>query len=542
MVCSACGFENATGMRFCGMCGTPLPHRPLTAPGAQGTLNLTRVPVDNGALGGQRTVSVPSSRRAGSPEVTGADGGTSATLTEQICLVNPADAVGAAPASVIEPPPKDLVPDVPLDEYVQNFHYQPPSDPTEITMRGDASVAEHAASANKATVTEAAIANETGPADAVAVSATSETKPVPETAAGAASDTVESRLGLEPETPAEAQVERPRFLDISESSKEISLAASGTSTVVGPSFLGLSDPPEVEAESGPAEADEVPGKSHWRTWLAVAVVLVFAGLGLMEWRSQVYQTDDGPVEIVKAKMRNWRNAIPASSQLAPTTSSPDNAKPEMQGQEPTQNQPGHPSPPASGPAVAAAPPSKAAAASKQQPATGQAASAERPANGNSKTSASSATLPTAAGKSQPPGQDATAKPLVPGAEELAKAKNASDSAAAAAWLWKSTAKGNPDAPVQLADMYIKGEGVPRSCEQAVVLLKTAAAKENARARSRLASMYATGDCVQRDRVEAYRWLSSALVANPNSEWAQQNRATIWQQMTPEERELVAKYR
>ena len=137
---------------------------------------------------------------------------------------------------------------------------------------------------------------------------------------------------------------------------------------------------------------------------------------------------------------------------------------------------------------------------------------------------------------------APAKTPAPGAEELAKAKNASDSAAEAAWLWKATAKGNPDAPVQLADMYIKGDGVPRSCEQAMVLLKTAAAKENASARNRLASLYATGQCVPRNRVEAYRWLSSALVANPNSEWAQQNRDFLWQQMTPEERQLAQKYR
>ena len=126
------------------------------------------------------------------------------------------------------------------------------------------------------------------------------------------------------------------------------------------------------------------------------------------------------------------------------------------------------------------------------------------------------------------------KKAVPGAEEMAKANNASDSAAEAAWLWKATAKGNPDAPVRLADMYVKGDGVPRSCEQAMVLLKTAAEKENALARNRLASMYSSGTCVQRNRVEAYRWLSSALDANPNSDWAQQNRDMLWQQMTPEE--------
>ena len=36
-------------------------------------------------------------------------------------------------------------------------------------------------------------------------------------------------------------------------------------------------------------------------------------------------------------------------------------------------------------------------------------------------------------------------------------------------------------------------------------------------------------------MKAYRWLSSALAADPNSHWAQQNRDVIWQQMTPEER-------
>jgi TPR repeat protein len=125
---------------------------------------------------------------------------------------------------------------------------------------------------------------------------------------------------------------------------------------------------------------------------------------------------------------------------------------------------------------------------------------------------------------------------------MAKAKNASDSAAAAAWLWKATAKGNPDAPVQLADMYIRGNGVPRSCEQAMVLLKTAAAKENATARNRLGSMYESGNCVQRNRVEAYRWMSAALQANPYSEWAQQSREQLWQQMTPEEQAAAQKYR
>ncbi len=46
MVCSSCGQENPSTNRFCGMCGTPLPQRPLTAPGAQSTVGFTRVPVE----------------------------------------------------------------------------------------------------------------------------------------------------------------------------------------------------------------------------------------------------------------------------------------------------------------------------------------------------------------------------------------------------------------------------------------------------------------------------------------------------------------
>ncbi len=159
-----------------------------------------------------------------------------------------------------------------------------------------------------------------------------------------------------------------------------------------------------------------------------------------------------------------------------------------------------------------------------------------------------AAAPSPAGKPKPSShaaddeEEVVVRKIAPGADELAKADNASDGAAEAAWLWKATAKGNPTAPVRLADMYVRGEGVPRSCEQALVLLKTAAEKENSLARNQLASMYSAGVCVPRNRVEAYRWVSSALSANPNSQWAQQRREQLWDQMTPEERALAQKYR
>jgi hypothetical protein len=103
---------------------------------------------------------------------------------------------------------------------------------------------------------------------------------------------------------------------------------------------------------------------------------------------------------------------------------------------------------------------------------------------------------------------------------------------------RATAIADPNAPVRLANIYLNGEGVERSCDQGLALLQSAATQPNLRARKRLAFLYEIGDCVQRDRVQAYRWLALALAADPSDEWAQQNRDLTWGQMTSQER-LVA---
>jgi hypothetical protein len=56
----------------------------------------------------------------------------------------------------------------------------------------------------------------------------------------------------------------------------------------------------------------------------------------------------------------------------------------------------------------------------------------------------------------------------------------------------------------------------------------------------LAALYANGNCVARDRVRAYQLMSSALVADPSSEWAKENRQIVWDQMTPQERSEAQK--
>ena len=523
MVCSACGFENLAGMRFCGMCGTPLPHRPLTTPGAQSTLSLTRVPQESGS-------SPASSRTAVSPEMPRANGDSPSAKLPGDAGNAAAEAIADGQTSTSEAQPAELVPDIPLDQYLQSFHYQPPDEPDEIAMHGDASVHEQeAAPAENETVAPPAASEVTTLDDAVASAPAAKSK-VPAIIEKVPPDTVESRLGLEPEAQEEVRSERPKFLDLDDLRDQSGPATSGTSIITGPSFLGLNDPPPTAKKRLPKPRKL--RKSHWGAWSAVILILIFAGLGVMQYRSQVNHANNGPLEIAKAKVREWRQRIPALavSEPAPGGSDTANSKPVR-------------------------PPRPAPSSNPNETATDEAASSDLPPSNSaeatsvSKPPKAALTSPTSPVTTAASGagagaanQEAAPKPSFAGAEEMTKAKNASDAAATAAWLWKATAKGNPDAPVQLADMYIDGQGVPRSCEQAMVLLKTAAEKDNARARNRLASMYATGSCVQRDRVQAYRWLSSALAANPHSDWAQQNRDLIWRQMTPDERAQAEKYR
>jgi len=87
-----------------------------------------------------------------------------------------------------------------------------------------------------------------------------------------------------------------------------------------------------------------------------------------------------------------------------------------------------------------------------------------------------------------------------GGEELAIAQrylNAGpgqkrDPAQAALWLWKSVAKQNPQATILLADLYLRGDGIQKNCDQARVLLDAAARKGQTGAGQRLRNMQTFG--------------------------------------------------
>jgi TPR repeat protein len=62
---------------------------------------------------------------------------------------------------------------------------------------------------------------------------------------------------------------------------------------------------------------------------------------------------------------------------------------------------------------------------------------------------------------------------------------ARDSSEAATLLWKAVRKQNTTAAVLLSDLYARGDGVPRSCDQARLLLLAAAKRGSSRATEQL---------------------------------------------------------
>lgn len=84
-----------------------------------------------------------------------------------------------------------------------------------------------------------------------------------------------------------------------------------------------------------------------------------------------------------------------------------------------------------------------------------------------------------------------------GTYEMSRAAHASDAQARAGWLWNAVAKGNPQASVELAKLYEEGSGVARNCDQARILLRSAAQKGNEQAKLNLQQIYRQGGCAPR---------------------------------------------
>jgi TPR repeat protein len=200
----------------------------------------------------------------------------------------------------------------------------------------------------------------------------------------------------------------------------------------------------------------------YRVYIGIALATVMFGLAYMAWRSAQGTAQNSHVE----------------SQAPPAVTQPAAPAPVQ------------PSTPKSDTAEQSAPAETQAA----PPASDRAAVDGVKAKSN-KSAPSAASAPPV-NETKP----SDSSPAEYGAEELAIAQRyltgangqQRNSAEAAKWLWKSMAKHNSSATLVLADLYLKGDGVSKNCDQARVLLDSAARGGMKQAGERLRHLQAFG--------------------------------------------------
>jgi len=228
---------NQIGNRFCGMCGIGLPlesakrskHDPVTTFAEEASK--PAVPSRSGVV----------------IEMPRAESRTETSQSENFF-----------------PPAADMVPEVPLDEYVKSFRYVQPADPEQITMRGEAEI----------------LPSQTPVAMDASATIPVETGTAADTDSISPKGDVRERLGLEDSPAGDERSDRPRFLDFRDPALP-PVKPEATESTRPPSFRELSDKLPVAAQlSGETEASK-PSRGSWQT--CFAVLPVFEALGVLEY-------------------------------------------------------------------------------------------------------------------------------------------------------------------------------------------------------------------------------------------------------------------
>ena len=226
-----------------------------------------------------------------------------------------------------------------------------------------------------------------------------------------------------------------------------------------------------------------PRSGGIRIIVGLVLAIMIGALAYMAWRSSQQTSQSHLEQSAPPVAAEAAPAAPAPAESAPPNAASSAAKtntadrtPPPPAPVPVENQAARPVP---------APVKDAAKPVPTEPAT----IADR----------SAPTLPH--GISRPPKDtQAEASTSKGGGEELAIAQSylngtngqGRNSTEAAKWLWKAIAKHNAEASLLLSDMYLKGEGVSKNCDQARVLLDSAALRGVKDAGVRLRHLQAFG--------------------------------------------------
>ena len=313
--------------------------------------------------------------------------------------------------------------------------------------------------------------------------------------------------------------------------------------VSGPSFLGLGD--ERSRDLDYLLEDEPP-RGHGRLYLALLLLVASGALLAWHWQRDGYPwasmvlkpTASSPAPSSPPPVPAPESAAAAAPVPVEPTANP--APPEPQ----SASSQGAP-PPAAGTAASTAPDSSSAAAKPadqtSQPSVAKPADETAQPTDSSDSGEAVAKAPPAV--SPPTSSQATTEPEAP-----APSRRETRTASAVPAPKSVSPKPSPAAPadsfedrlVADGEKYLYGRGVPEDCERAQRNLQIGARQSNARAQTLLGAMYATGHCVNRDLPTAYRWFAKALHGDPGNSRVQRDLEVLWNQMTPEERQLAMK--
>jgi hypothetical protein len=233
-----------------------------------------------------------------------------------------------------------------------------------------------------------------------------------------------------------------------------------------PSFASVSDDSDGREADGLFQYESRPARRNFRVYVGIGLAIVLSLLVYKTWR---------------------RNASLWANHTAPAA---------------VPQEPLSPSPASSAPSAATPPASPSAPQEKTAENTGNAVT-NKSEPSSTTNAAETSSKPTARkgeiNRTAPSANNANASDQS-GASELALGQRylnggpgtARDSGEAASWLWKAVAKKNLSATLLLSDLYLRGDGVPKSCDQARLLLDAAARKGNAAAAERLRNLPAFG--------------------------------------------------
>jgi hypothetical protein len=319
--------------------------------------------------------------------------------------------------------------------------------------------------------------------------------------------------------------------------------SSQSSTFIsGPSFLGLNSPGPASHSSSESghyllEDDEEPHSGRGKFILFAVALALAVGFGYLHFRQGGFDwltSNKKPAPVSDVSQNAPQNETPQNNNDVLKTDAPNS------GAAPNTNSGNSAAPPASD---GTAPSNKATPAPSGAPTdTTQPTSAPNPPADSSSPGATptSPTRETSADAGTKPADSTADSASDTPAETPAPAKSA---------VRARDRKPSPSKPaptverndtVAEAERYIYGRGASQDCDHGVRLLKTTALQSNAKAMISLGALYSTGTCTPRDLPTAYRWFALALHRQPENQVLQDDLKSLWDKMTPPERQLAIK--